>query len=92
MPDAAPKEEKEESMPDAAPKKEKEESMPDVPAEAASPAPATAGATEEAPENEDSTKRKRHEGETPDERAERKRRKKEKREKKEKPKSNGGSE
>ena len=60
--------------------------MPDVPTKATSPAPTTAGATE-APENGDGKKRKRHVGETPEEKADRKRKKKEKRRK-----SNDGSE
>ena len=76
--EAAPKEPKEEP---------KEEPTPDVPTEVI--APATAGATE-APENGDGKKRKRHDGETPEEKADRKRKKKEKR--KERQKSNDGSE
>lgn len=75
---------------DAAPKEPKQEPMPDVPTQAISPAPATAGATE-VPENGDDKKRKRHDGETPEERVERKRKKKEKK-KEEKRKSNDGSE
>lgn len=55
-------------------------------------APSSAVAAESGPvlENGDTKKRKRHEGETPEEKAERKRKKKEKKDKKEKRKSKKG--